>query len=121
MTRTRSASAGVPAGLVVWEGDDDELRVGNDGRPLLLPYLLRRERGRKAHEVGEHIHDRRVSQRKETEGATGQKTTNTHSTRDTARPMCHRKYAFYRNTVCPGSTIQKHFLFLMLFNLIQTN
>ncbi len=33
-----------PAGLIVWEGDDDELRVGNDGRPLLLPYFLRRYR-----------------------------------------------------------------------------
>lgn len=30
----------VPAGIVVWIGDDDELRVGNDGRPLLLPYFL---------------------------------------------------------------------------------
>lgn len=26
------------------EGDDDELRVGNDGRPLLLPYLLKKYR-----------------------------------------------------------------------------
>lgn len=24
---------------VVWEGDDDELRVGNDGRPLVFPDL----------------------------------------------------------------------------------
>lgn len=24
----------------MWEGVDNELRVGNDGRPLLLPYFL---------------------------------------------------------------------------------
>lgn len=30
----------VPARLIVWKRDDDELRVGNDGRPLLLPYVL---------------------------------------------------------------------------------
>lgn len=30
----------VPARFIVREGDDDELRVGNDGRPLLLPDLL---------------------------------------------------------------------------------
>ena len=36
--------ADVPAGLIVREGDDDELRVGNDGRPLLLPYVLERYR-----------------------------------------------------------------------------
>lgn len=34
----------VPAGLIVWKGDDDELRVGNDGCPLLLPYVLERYR-----------------------------------------------------------------------------
>lgn len=27
------------AGLIVWKGDDDELRVGNNGSPLLLPYV----------------------------------------------------------------------------------
>lgn len=30
----------VPAGLIAWVRDDDELGVGNDGRPLLLPYFL---------------------------------------------------------------------------------
>lgn len=27
------------SGPIMWEGDNDELRVGNDGRPLLLPYF----------------------------------------------------------------------------------
>ena len=39
-----STSVYVPAGFVVWVGDDNELRVGNDGRPLLLPYVLERQR-----------------------------------------------------------------------------
>lgn len=34
----------VPARLIVWKRDDDELRVGNDGCPLLLPYVLERYR-----------------------------------------------------------------------------
>ena len=36
----REACVRAPAGLIVRIRDDDELRVGNDGRPLLLAYVL---------------------------------------------------------------------------------
>lgn len=37
----REVQLGAPAaGLIMWERYDDELRVGNDGRPLLLPDVL---------------------------------------------------------------------------------
>lgn len=39
-----SGGVGVPAGSIVRVGDDDELRVGDDGRPLLLPNVLERDR-----------------------------------------------------------------------------
>lgn len=32
-------------GLVVWEGDDNELRVGDDGRPFFLPDALEKNSG----------------------------------------------------------------------------
>lgn len=53
----------VPAGIVVWIGDDDELRVGDDGRPLLLPHFLGKRKRHKhsvwcfmieGHDSGKH-------------------------------------------------------------------
>lgn len=44
----------VPARLIMRVGDDDELRVGNDGRPLLLPYLLKKIQA--THEVDKHFY-----------------------------------------------------------------
>lgn len=40
---SRGISVYVPAGCIMWERHDNKLRVGNDGRPLLVPYLLKRE------------------------------------------------------------------------------
>lgn len=37
------------AGFIVWVGDDNELRVGDNGRPLLLPYFRFSELPRDAH------------------------------------------------------------------------
>lgn len=42
----------VPARFIVREGDDDELRVGNNGRPFLLPDLLWTNRGPSYWQVG---------------------------------------------------------------------
>lgn len=42
------ARASVPAGFVVWVRDDDELGVGNDGRPLLLPDFLGKHKQHKS-------------------------------------------------------------------------
>lgn len=50
-----SRGVDVPAGFIVRVGDDYELRVGDDGRPLLLPYFLERD-GEKTHELGMRIH-----------------------------------------------------------------
>lgn len=44
------AQAALPPGHVVGVGDDDQLRVGDDGRPLLLPHRLQ-EGGRTQHLV----------------------------------------------------------------------
>lgn len=40
---SRGVGVYVPAGCIMWERHDNKLRVGNDGRPLLVPYLLKRE------------------------------------------------------------------------------